>query len=87
MDYVELNIPINSVEEGEILMAELADYPFESFESEGNTLLKGTFPKRDSSTAKGRLMLYLRDTTYRGHGLSRSKHKTGMLSGSRISNA
>ncbi|MFI3258772.1 MAG: 50S ribosomal protein L11 methyltransferase [Rikenellaceae bacterium] len=45
MDYVELNIPIESEEQGEILIAELADYPFESFECEGNTLLKGYIPQ------------------------------------------
>ncbi len=31
MDYVELNIPIPNSEMGEIITAELADYPFESF--------------------------------------------------------
>ncbi len=35
MDYCELNISISSQEQGEILMAELADFPFESFEQEG----------------------------------------------------
>ncbi len=53
MDYVELNIPINSVEEGEILMAELADYPFESFESEGSKLLKGYIPQESLVDCKG----------------------------------
>lgn len=35
MDYCELNITISNEEQGEILMAELAEYPFESFEQEG----------------------------------------------------
>ncbi|MFI3304947.1 MAG: 50S ribosomal protein L11 methyltransferase [Rikenellaceae bacterium] len=53
MDYVELNIPINSLEEGEILMAELADYPFESFENEGSRLLKGYIPQDKLADCKG----------------------------------
>ncbi len=38
MDYVELNIPIQSTEQGEILTACLSDYPFESFQSEKSHL-------------------------------------------------
>ncbi len=38
MDYVELNIPLSSAEIGEIITAELADYPFESFTEEGGQL-------------------------------------------------
>ncbi len=38
MDYVELNIPIPNSEIGEILTAELADYPFESFTEERGQL-------------------------------------------------
>ncbi len=53
MDYVELNIPINSLEEGEILMAELADYPFESFENEGSRALKGYIPQEQLVDCKG----------------------------------
>ncbi len=34
MDYCELNISIIDDQQGEILVAELADYPFESFETE-----------------------------------------------------
>lgn len=37
MDYVELNIPVEG-EMAEILTAELADFPFESFKQEGPTL-------------------------------------------------
>lgn len=37
MDYVELNLPVEG-EMAEILTAELADYPFESFKQEGPTL-------------------------------------------------
>ncbi len=37
MDYVELNIPLAG-EMAEIMTAELADYPFESFKQEGPTL-------------------------------------------------
>ncbi|MBQ8745049.1 MAG: 50S ribosomal protein L11 methyltransferase [Rikenellaceae bacterium] len=38
MDYVELNIPCTSAEQSEILVAELAEWPFESFENEGTSL-------------------------------------------------
>ncbi len=38
MDYVELNIPITEAEMGEILTAELADYPFESFTEQAGQL-------------------------------------------------
>lgn len=37
MDYIELNMPLEG-EMAEILTAELADYPFESFKQEGPTL-------------------------------------------------
>lgn len=35
---MSLQIPVADAEQGEILTAELADYPFESFETEGSTL-------------------------------------------------
>ncbi|MFI3318481.1 MAG: 50S ribosomal protein L11 methyltransferase [Rikenellaceae bacterium] len=38
MIYIELNIPITSAEEAEILTAELAEYPFESFTTDRTTL-------------------------------------------------
>lgn len=38
MDYIELNIPTTDDEQAEILTAELADFPFESFCREGGTL-------------------------------------------------
>ncbi len=38
MDYVELNIPIAGSEMSEILTAELADYPFESFAEQAHQL-------------------------------------------------
>ncbi len=38
MDYVELNVPISSVEMGEIITAELAVFPFESFQCDTTTL-------------------------------------------------
>jgi len=38
MDYVELNIPVSDTAESEILTAWLADYPFESFEQEADSL-------------------------------------------------
>ena len=38
MDYISLQIPVSDAGQGEILTAELADFPFESFETEGSTL-------------------------------------------------
>ena len=38
MDYISLQVEIRDEEQGEILTAELAEYPFESFETEGTTL-------------------------------------------------
>ncbi len=53
MDYVELNIPIATLDEGEIIMADLADYPFESFVNEGTTHLKGYIPQESLADCKG----------------------------------
>ena len=38
MDYVALNVACTGGEQAEILTAELADYAFESFETEGGVL-------------------------------------------------
>ena len=38
MDYVELNIPCDSAQMQEILVADLAEWPFESFENEASAL-------------------------------------------------
>lgn len=38
MNYVALNVPVSGDEQAEILTAELADYPFESFETDGGVL-------------------------------------------------
>ncbi len=45
MDYVELNIPIPSPEMGEILTAELAEFSFDSFQTEGS-VLKAYIPQQ-----------------------------------------
>ena len=44
MEYISLQIPVTEAEQGEILTAELADYPFESFETEEG-LLKAYIPQ------------------------------------------
>ena len=44
MDYISLQIPVSDAVQGEILTAELADYPFESFETEG-CVLKAYIPQ------------------------------------------
>ena len=38
MDYIELTLDAADAEQAEILTAELADFPFESFETEGGVL-------------------------------------------------
>ncbi len=55
MDYCELNITITSDEQGEILTAELAEYPFESFEVEkrgGTQYLKSYIPQESLADCK-----------------------------------
>ncbi len=56
MDYVELTISTTNEEQAEIIMAELADFPFESFECEpradGATVLKGYIPQLKLSDHK-----------------------------------
>lgn len=51
MDYVELNIPIVDAEQGEILTAYLADYPFESFATEKGRL-KAYIPQEQLADCK-----------------------------------
>ena len=51
MDYISLQIPVADAEQGEILTAELADYPFESFETEGS-LLKAYIPQERLADCK-----------------------------------
>ena len=51
MDYVALNIPVPTAETAEILTAELAEYPFESFETE-NGSLKAYIPKERLADCK-----------------------------------
>ena len=51
MEYVSLQIPVTEAEQGEILTAELADYPFESFETEGG-LLKAYIPQERLADCK-----------------------------------
>ena len=51
MDYISLQIPVSDAEQGEILTAELADYPFESFETEGG-VLKAYIPQERLADCK-----------------------------------
>ena len=51
MDYTALNIPVGDDEQAEILTAELADYPFESFES-GDGVLKAYIPQSQLASCK-----------------------------------
>ena len=51
MNYVALNIAFSDEEQAEILTAELADYPFESFETEGD-VLKAYIPAGELALCK-----------------------------------
>ncbi len=51
MDYVELNIPVTSTEQAEILTAYLADYPFDSFTTEKDRL-KAYIPQEQLADCK-----------------------------------
>ena len=51
-DYIELSIPVCDSEQAEILIAELADFPFESFMQE-ETLLKAYIPENELETCRG----------------------------------
>ncbi len=63
MDYVELNIPIPSAEMGEILTAELAEFPFESFQTE-NGYLKAYIPQQQLADCMGEV-----DAMVKGYGV------------------
>ncbi|MFR9650762.1 MAG: 50S ribosomal protein L11 methyltransferase [Rikenellaceae bacterium] len=52
MDYIELNIRYSCEEQAEILTAELAEYPFESFVTEDG-VLKGYIPQERMVDCKG----------------------------------
>ena len=54
MDFVALNIPLSEAELAEILTAELADFPFESFETEPD-LLKAYIPQERLADCKAQV--------------------------------
>lgn len=54
MNYIALNIAFSEDEQAEILTAELADYPFESFETEGS-MLKAYIPQDKLADCKERI--------------------------------
>ena len=51
MDYIELTLDAADAEQAEILTAELADFPFESFEQEG-ARLKAYIPQERLADCK-----------------------------------
>ncbi len=63
MDYVELNIPIPTAEMGEILTAELAEFPFESFQTEGGHL-KAYIPQQQLADCMSEV-----ESVVRGYGV------------------
>ena len=52
MNYISLNIAFSDAMQAEILTAELADYPFESFEADAGTL-KAYIPQEQLADCKG----------------------------------
>lgn len=66
MDYVELNIAIKDVAQGEIITAMLADFPFESFMEEG-LILKAYIPKDALIDCKNDVDTLLADTDVEGY--------------------
>lgn len=58
MNYIELYIPARSSVESEIYMAELADYPFESFEQE-DTYLKAYIRESDLDACRTEVDVFL----------------------------
>ncbi len=68
MDYVELDIPVADSLQSEILTAELADYPFESF-SEENSVLKAYIPGERLADCKDRV-----DALLAGRGVEGARY-------------
>ncbi|MFI3248267.1 MAG: 50S ribosomal protein L11 methyltransferase [Rikenellaceae bacterium] len=69
MDYVELNIAIANEEQGEILIAELAEFPFESFQYEAKLHLKGYIPQDKLADCKGEV-----DELLASYGISDARY-------------
>ncbi len=69
MDYVELNIAIANEEQGEILIAELAEFPFESFQYEAKLHLKGYIPQDKLADCKGEV-----DELLANYGISGARY-------------
>lgn len=68
MNYIELTLDAQDAEQAEILMAELADYPFESFEQEG-ARLKAYIPAERLAGCKGEV-----DTVLERYGITRAAY-------------
>ena len=83
MNYIALNIAFSEDEQAEILTAELADYPFESFETEDG-MLKAYIPQERLADCKTEVDALLGAMVCRG-GISPSKRRTGTPCGSVIS--
>lgn len=64
-DYIELSIPVCDPEQAEILIAELAEFPFESFQQE-ETQLKAYIPENELEKCRGEVAAFLTDRLIRG---------------------
>ena len=77
MNYISLNIAFSDDLQAEILTAELADYPFESFEADAGTL-KAYIPQERLADCKGEVDALLAHYGVQGR-------RTGTPSGRAIS--
>lgn len=70
MNYVELNVAVSGALQAEILTAQLADYPFESFLTEGDTL-KAYIPQEALAECKATV-----DAMLNSYGVMRHSYLT-----------
>ena len=82
MDYVELNVRVTDPELAEILTAELAELPYESFQTEGE-VLKAYIPRERLACSKP-TTCWLATASPTGV-ISPSSPRTGTPCGNRIS--
>lgn len=64
-DYIELSVPVSDAEQAEILIAELAEYPFESFQQE-ETQLKAYIRENELEKCRCEVAEFLTGRLIRG---------------------
>ena len=65
VDYIELSVPVSDAEQAEILIAELAEFPFESFQQE-ETQLKAYIREDELEKCRGDVAEFLTGRLIRG---------------------